>query len=175
MYLLLEVLDASYKVYDTVQKYEIEVPKTYKLISGVVNDYISVPYSAYEVKLAQVIEFESITVYATDVHSDYSTVFDKTSLMCLQLSYYSTIQYISIFGYILNNVQTVNVSNDILMFNLSNVCINFRILDTEKFKLYTTKFNILGKKIKPKVFGYTYDDNNFTVFEDDKVLLEFKE
>lgn len=36
MYLLLEVLNDGYKVYDTVQKCDIEVPKTLKSISGVV-------------------------------------------------------------------------------------------------------------------------------------------
>ena len=63
MYLLLEVLNDGYKVYDTVQKCDIEVPKTLKPISGVVNDYISVPYSDCEIKLAQLIEFESISDY----------------------------------------------------------------------------------------------------------------
>lgn len=172
MYLLLEVLNDGYKVYDTVQKCDIEVPKTLKPISGVVNDYISVPYSDCEIKLAQLIEFESISDYNTDVDSSYCSIFDKTSLMCLQTRYYGEIQYISIFGFILNNLNTISVFDDTLVFNLSCVCITFKILDIDKFTLYTTKFNVLGRKIEPKVYSFIHNDNSFTIYEKDKVIYK---
>lgn len=173
MYLLLEVLSDSYKVYDTVQKCDTVVPKTLKPISGVVNDYISVPYSDYELKLAQLIEFEALTEYNEDFESNFCSVFDKTSLMCLQTSYYGEVQYISIFGFILNNLNSVSVFDNTLVFNLSGVCITFKILDIEKFTLYTTKFNVLGKKVKPKVYSFIHNDNSFTVYEKDKVIYKF--
>lgn len=173
MYLLLEVLNDGYKVYDTVQKCDIEVPKTLKPISGVVNDYISVPYSDCELKLAQLIEFESISDYNTDVGSSFYSVFDKTSLMCLQTSYYGEVQYISIFGFILNNLNSVSVFDNTLVFNLSGVCITFKILDIDKFTLYTTKFNVLGRKIEPKVYSFTHNDNSFTIYEKGKVIYKY--
>lgn len=173
MYLLLEVLNDGYKVYDTVQKCDIEVSKTLKPISGVVNDYISVPYSDCELKLAQLIEFESISDYNTNVDSSYCFVFDKTSLMCLQTRYYGEIQYISIFGFILNNLNSVSVFDNTLVFNLSGVCITFKILDIDKFTLYTTKFNVLGRKIEPKVYSFTHNDNSFTIYEKDKVIYKY--
>ena len=172
MYLLLEVLNDGYKVYDTVQKCDIEVPKTLKPISGVVNDYISVPYSDCELKLAQLIEFEALNAYNGDFESNFCSVFDKTSLMCLQTSYYGEVQYISIFGFILNNLNSVSVFDNTLVFNLSGVCITFKILDIEKFTLYTTKFNVLGRKIEPKVYSFTHNDNSFTIYEKDKVIYK---
>lgn len=172
MYLLLEVLNDGYKVYDTVQKCDIEVPKTLKPISGVVNDYISVPYSDCELKLAQLIEFEALNAYNGDFESNFCSVFDKTSLMCLQTSYYGEVQYISIFGFILNNLNSVSVFDNTLVFNLSGVCITFKILDIEKFILYTTKFKVLSRKVKPKVYMFTYNENSFSVFENDKVIYK---
>lgn len=172
MYLLLEDLKDSYKVYDTVQKCDTVVPKTLKSISGVVNDYISVPYSACEIKLAQLIEFESLSDYNTDVNSSFCSVFDKTSLMCLQTRYYGEIQYISIFGFILNNLNTISIFDDTLVFNLSCVCITFKILDIDKFTLYTTKFKVLSRKVKPKVYMFTHNKNSFSVFENDKVIYK---
>lgn len=172
MYLLLEVLNDGYKVYDTIQKCDTVVPKTLKPISGVVNDYISVPYSDYEIKLAQLIEFESISDYNTDVDSSYCSVFDKASLMCLQTRYYGEIQYISIFGFILNNLNTISVFDDTLVFNLSCVCITFKIIDIEKFILYTTKFKVLSREVKPKLYMFTHNENSFSVFENDKVIYK---
>ena len=172
MYLLLEVLDDNYKVYDTVQKCDTVVPKTLRPISGVVNDYISVPYSDCELKLAQLIEFETLTEYNGDFESNFGSVFDKTSLMCLQTSYYGEIQYISVFGFILNNLNSVSVFDNTLVFNLAGICITFKILDVEKFTLYTTKFNVLGRKIEPKVYSFTHNDNSFTVYEKDKVIYK---
>lgn len=172
MYLLLEDLKDSYKVYDTIQKCDTVVLKTLKPISGVVNDYISVPYSDYEIKLAQLIEFEALNAYNGDFESSFCSVFDKTSLMCLQTSYYGEIQYISIFGFILNNLNTVSVFDNTLVFNLSGVCITFKILDIDKFTLYTTKFNVLGRKIEPKVYSFTHNDNSFTIYEKDKVIYK---
>lgn len=172
MYLLLEVLDDSYKVYDTVQKCNTIVPKTLKSISGVVNDYISVPYSDYELKLVQLIEFETLTEYNENFESNFCSVFDKNSLMCLQTSYYGEIQYISVFGFILNNLNSVSVFDDNLVFNLTGVCITFKILDIEKFILYTTKFKVSGRKIEPKVYSFTHNVNSFTVYEKDKVIYK---
>lgn len=176
MYLLLEDLKDSYKVYDTIQKCDTVVPKTLKPISGVVNDYISVPYSDYEIKLAQLIEFKSLMkLYEHDENSDYRICFDDDSLMCLRINYYGIIEYISVFGYILNNIKFVNVSDDILTFNLTQVSITFKILNIEKFKLYTSKFHVFNKKIEPKLFRYTLNKEALMVYDFDGKFLFSKE
>lgn len=176
MYLLLEVLNDGYKVFDTVQKCDTVVPKTEKAVSGVVNEYISVPFSDYEIKLAQVIEFKSFTERQEhDENSDFLVCFDKNSLMCLGIDYSNLIEYISVFGYILNNIETINVSDDILTFNLSEVSITFRILDIEKFKLYTSKFHVFNKEIEPKLFRYTLNKETFMVYDANGKFLFSKE
>lgn len=176
MYLLLEDLKDSYKVYDTIQKCDTVVPKTLKPISGVVNEYISVPFSDYEIKLAQVIEFKSfMKLYEYSENSDYHIYFDNNNLMCLRVNYYGIIEYISVFGYILNNIKFINVSDDILTFNLTQVSITFRILDIEKFKLYTSKFHVFNKKIEPKLFRYTLTKENLVVYDFDGKFLFSKE
>lgn len=176
MYLLLEDLKDSYKVYDTIQKCDTVVPKTLKSISGVVNYYISVPYSDYEIKLAQLIEFKSLMkLYEYSESSDFRICFDKDSLMCLRVNYYGIIEYISVFGYILNNIKFINVSDDILTFNLTQVSITFKILDIEKFKLYTSKFHAFNKEIEPKLFRYTLNKDTLTVYDFDGKFLFSKE
>ena len=176
MYLLLEVLDDGYRVFDTVQKCDTVVPKTEKTITGVVNEYISVPFSDYEIKLAQIIEFKSfMKLYEHNENSDYHICFDDSSLMCLRVNYYGIIEYISVFGYILNNIKFINVSDDILTFNLTQVSITFKILDIEKFKLYTSKFHIFNKEIEPKLFRYTLNKETLMVYDFDGKFLFSKE
>lgn len=176
MYLLLEVLDDGYRVFDTVRKSNTVVPKTEKAVAGVVNEYISVPFSNYEIKLAQVIEFKSfMKLYEHNENSDFHICFDNNNLMCLRVNYYDIIEYISVFGYILNNIKTVNVSDDILTFNLTQDSITFKILDIEKFKLYTSKFHVFNKKIEPKLFRYTLDKEILMVYDFDGKFLFSKE
>lgn len=178
MYLLLEVLDDGYRVFDTVRKSNTVVPKTEKAVAGVVNDYISVPFSDYEIKLVQVIEFKScmkLYKYEFDENSDFQICFDDSSLMCLRVNYYGIIEYISVFGYILNNIKFVNVSDDILTFNLTQVSVTFKILDIEKFKLYTSKFHVFNKEIESKLFRYTLNKDTLMVYDFDGKFLFSKE
>lgn len=47
MYLLLKALEDVYSVYDTETQSINYVPKTLTQVSGVVNEYINIPYSDY--------------------------------------------------------------------------------------------------------------------------------
>lgn len=72
----------------------------------------------------------------------------------------------------LDNLNTISVFDDTLVFNLSCVCITFKIIDIEKFILYTTKFKVLSRKVKPKLYMFTHNENSFSVFENDKVIYK---
>ena len=61
MYLLLKALKDVYSVYDTETQSVNYVPKTLTQVSGVVNEYIHIPYSDYEIRLSQLIKLVSIT------------------------------------------------------------------------------------------------------------------
>lgn len=170
MYLLLEVLDDYFNVYDTETQSVTYVPKTLASVSGVVNDYIRVPYSDYEIRLAQLIALESITKFNVTAIDSFSYTFDKNSLICLQSCFNDSIQFISIFGYILNNWNIDMLKEDFLVFNLADVCIKFRVLDKDKFIPFITKFKISKREIKPKLYRYSLGEY-FTVYEGNKIVF----
>lgn len=84
-----------------------------------------------------------------DLPDDFGLVFDKTTMICMQSSFMGAVEYVSIFGYILNQgLSNLCVKDDTLMFNLQSTCIKFKILDIDKFTVFMTKFKCLGKEIK---------------------------
>lgn len=170
MYLLLEVLKDCFNVYDTETQLTSFVPKTLTQVSGVVNDYIRVPYSDYEIRLAQLIKFDSVNTFDTTAIDSFSYIFDRNSLMCMQSCFNSDIQYISIFGYILNNWSLNMLKDDYLVFNLADVCIKFRIVNKDKFIPFITKFKISRREIRPKLYRYVLGEH-LVVYEGEKIVF----
>lgn len=167
MYLLLKVLEDAYNVYDTETQSVTYVPKTLSQVSGVVNEYIHIPYSDYEIRLSQLIELISITNCDT---SNFGYSFDRTSLLCVKQGFSEELQYVSIFGYILNNWNTNMIVNDTLVINIADACVTFKLLNKEEFLAFITKFKVFNKKIKAKSYRYEFGEY-LTVYEGSKVVF----
>lgn len=171
MLFLLKVLTDSYNVYDAETQKTLLVPKNTKQVSGVFSNSIYVPYSDYEVRLSQYLEFSGVVDFNEDLPDDFGLVFDKTTMICMQASFMGAVKYVSIFGYILNQgLSNLCVKDDTLMFNLQSTCIKFKILDIDKFTVFMTKFNCLGKKIKYKQFIYSFGADEFQIFSENSLI-----
>lgn len=167
MYLLLKALKDVYSVYDTETQSVNYVPKTLTQVSGVVNEYIHIPYSDYEIRLSQLIKLVSITNCDT---SNFGYSFDRTSLLCVKQGFDGELQYVSIFGYILNNWDTNMIVSDNLVINIADACVTFSLLDKEKFLAFITKFKVFNKEIKTKSYRYEFNEH-LTVYEGNKIVF----
>lgn len=171
MLFLLEVLTDSYNVYDTETQKTLLVPKNTKQVSGVFSNSVYVPYSDYEVRLSQYLEFLGVVDFDGDLPDDFGLVFDKTTMICMKSSFMGAVEYVSIFGYILNQgLSNLCVKDDTLMFNLQSTCIKFKILDIDKFTVFMTKFKCLGKEIKYKTFIYSFGSDEFQIFSENALI-----